>query len=161
MLQTKYLVAAVAIALALLNALQVAIAGGIDNAEAVQLAVVGAGAGLSILVPLVSGPWAGALKVGFAVIAAAGSALAPLLINGEVLPEQWVTVVIAGISAIAVQIGVSVRVDTVKAAAAIIDGGVAVPGGGPVDISSLPAQSAIATLAADPAASKAALGVST
>jgi len=159
MLQTKYLVAAVAIALALLNALQVSIAGGIDNAEAVQLVVVGAGAGLSILVPLLSGPWAGVLKTGFAVLAAAGTALAPLLINGEVLPEQWVTVVIAGISAIAVQIGVTVRTDTVKAAAAVIDAGTA-QAGLPVDITSLPAQTAIATLAADPAAAKVVLGAS-
>lgn len=157
MLQTKYLVAVVAIALALLNALQVAIAGGIDNAEAVQLVVVAAGAGLSILVPLLSGPWAGVLKTGFAVLAAAGTALAPLLLNGEVLPEQWITVIIAGISAIAVQIGVSVRTDTVKAAGAILDAGTAVPGV-TVGISSLPAQSAMAAIAADPHAAKVALG---
>lgn len=159
MLQTKYLVAAVGIALALLNAFQIAISGGITDAEVWQIVVVAAGVGISIVVPLVKGPWAGALKTGFAALGAVAAALVPLFVEGHgPTPEQWFTVAIAGVSAIAIQIGVSVRVDTIKAAASVIDAGTATPGS-PVDITSLPAvPQAVAALAADPAASKVVLG---
>lgn len=157
MLQTKYLVAVVTIAMTLLNAMYNVIAGGIDAAEVWQLVVVAAGTGIAIVVPLVKGPWAGLFKTGFSVVAAIGATIAPFVVNGTITPEQIITVLIAAVNAIAVQIGVSVRTDEIKAAAAVIDGGTAAAGK-PVNITSLPMQNAIATLAGDPAAAKVVLG---
>lgn len=152
MLQTKYLVAVVAIALAVLNALQTAIVGGVTPSEVAQLVVVLAGACASIAVPLVPGVWAGLVKTGLAIVTALATALAPLLITGQITPEQWITVILAGVTALAVQIGVTIRTDSIKAAADVIAGAPSVVG--TVDMHSTPAQQAIATLAADQAAAK-------
>lgn len=156
MLQTKYLVALVAIILAVLNALQVAVVGGIERAEVAQLVIVGAGALIAIAVPLVPGKWAGLLKTGLSIVIALATALAPLLITGTITLEQWITVILAGVQALAVQIGVSVRTDSVKAAAAVLDDSVPTPGApfAVVNLNERAAQNAIATLAADPAAAK-------
>lgn len=161
-MQTKYLVAFVGIAAAILTALQTSIVGGITPTEAWQLAAVIAGVGISIAVPLVRGPWAGALKTGFAVLGAIGATVAPFFVDGALpSPEQWVTVGIAVVNAIGIQVGVSIRTDEVKKAGAILDAGTAVPGV-PVNVSSLPTEAATAkaieTLAGDPAAARVVFG---
>lgn len=159
MLQTKYLVALVAIVLAVLNALQTAIVGGVEPAEVAQLVIVGAGALLAIASPLVPGNWAGLWKTGLSIVIALATALAPLLITGMISPDQWITVILAGVQALAVQVGVTVRTDSVKAAAAVLDDSSPVPGAPAVvvDLNARAAQNAIATLTADPAAAEAVL----
>lgn len=158
MLQTKYLVAVVAIMLAVTNALQTAIVGGIEPAEVVQLGIVLVSAVTAIWVPLVQGRWAGLFKTGLAIVFALLTALAPFVITGTIAPEQWVTVILAGLTALGIQLGVTVRTDAVKAAADVLDPFTPVPGTGgivqPVDLESRAAQNAIATLTADPAAAE-------
>lgn len=73
--------------------------------------------------PLVPGPWSGALKTGLAVVLGVVGALVPLLGTGTLTGTQWVIVGLAGLNALAVQIGVSVRADTAALASKSIAGG--------------------------------------
>lgn len=67
----------------------------------------------AIFLKLLTGKWAAGLKVGSAVILAAIGALLPLL-NGEWGPVQWILVAVAALNALAVQLGVDIRVDSAK-----------------------------------------------
>lgn len=69
--------------------------------------------GTAIFLPLVTGPWAAGLKVGSAVILAGVGAILPLL-GGEWGATQWVLLAVAVLNALAIQLGVDIRVDSAK-----------------------------------------------
>lgn len=158
---TKYLVALVSVTLAVLNALQTALASsGLDVGEVAQLVAILAGATIAFVVPLIAGPWRGALKTGAAIVAAVAAALAPLLLTGTITPEQWVTVVIAGVNVLATEIGVQIRTDAVQSALRAIDGTemVADPRLAESRTRRLAVHGAVKTLTTDPAAVRAVTG---
>lgn len=66
---------------------------------------------VTYVVPLVPGVWAGVLKTGLAVVLGIVGALVPLLATGHLTASQWIIVGLAGLNALAVQIGVVVRTD--------------------------------------------------
>lgn len=69
--------------------------------------------------PLVKGIWPDVLKTGLAIVLAVVGALVPLLQNGgHLTATQWIIVGLAGLNALAVHIGVAVRVSAAKAALA-------------------------------------------
>ena len=128
----KYGAALVSIALAAVVFLQTAFADRLDIAEVAQLVAIVAGAVITFLVPLLSGAWAGGLKTGAALLAAAATALAPFLITGTISPEQWMVVALAVLNVLGVELGVQAR-------KSMIDAGT-VRDGEPAVITSLPAQ---------------------
>lgn len=160
-MHTKYLVALVSVTLAVLNALQTAlVSNGLDAGEIAQLVAITAGAFATFFVPLVAGPWKGALKTGAAIVAAVAVALAPLLLTGTIAPEQWVTVVIAGVNVLATEIGVQIRTDSVESALRAVDGVemVADPRLAESRTRRLAVHGAVKTLTTDPAAVRAVTG---
>lgn len=117
MILNKYLVALLSIALVAVNGLQAALEGGLDLVEALQLIPVIVAAIISYLVPLVNGPWAGALKTGLTVLAAAAAAIIPFATVGFIEPSQVMIVIYAALQALAVEVGVNVRKDDLRLAA--------------------------------------------
>lgn len=63
---------------------------------------------------LSSGKWAGALKVGSAAALTVVSLIVPLIISGGWSPQNVVLIALAGLNAVAAQIGVSIRVRDVQ-----------------------------------------------
>ena len=117
----KYGAALVSIALAAVVFLQSAFADDLDAAEVAQLVAIVAGAVITFLVPLLSGPWAGGLKTGAAIAAAAAAAIAPFLLTGTITPEQWMVVALAVLNALGVEVGVQARKSMIDAGT-IVDG---------------------------------------
>lgn len=107
----KYAAALVSIALAAVVFLQSAFADSLDVAEVAQLVAIVAGAIITFLVPLLGGSWAGGLKTGAAIIAAAATAVAPFLLTGTITPEQWMVVALAVLNVLGVELGVQARKD--------------------------------------------------
>lgn len=109
----QYAAALLPAAVALLAALQTALADGlVDQTEAGQLIALFAGVGITYFVPLAKGPWAGALKTGFAALAAIATLIIPLLVG-----FTWQSLVIfalAILQAIATEIGVHARTDVAR-----------------------------------------------
>lgn len=114
MTANKYTTALLQFVLVLITAVQAALTGGLDTVEMWQLVALGVAAVGTYFLPLVQGPWAGALKVGVAVVGAAIAAVIPL-VNGVWTGETFIIVLLAALNALAAQIGVSVRIDDVKA----------------------------------------------
>lgn len=75
----------------------------------IQLAIVAVGAIGTYLAPVVDGRWAGALKVGVAVVAAILSACVPLVTGDVYTPQTIALVVLAGMQALAAEVGVGIR----------------------------------------------------
>lgn len=76
-----------------------------------QFVVLGAGAVVTYVVPLLEGGWRGGLKTGIAVLAAVITAAIPLI--GGVWNVQTIAVVVlAAVNALATQLGVNIRVDS-------------------------------------------------
>lgn len=107
----KYAVALLSIAVLILGALQVALAGGLTEQEAWQLAALVAGAGVTYWVPLVEAKWAGIWKTGFAIIAAVATTLIPIGI-GRFTAETWIIPIIAAVNVLATEVGVNIRQDS-------------------------------------------------
>jgi hypothetical protein len=63
---------------------------------------------------LANGKWAGALKTGSAALLAIAALLVPLIVTGTLSPANIILVAIAGLNAVASEIGVSVRVRDVR-----------------------------------------------
>ena len=83
-----------------------------------QFALLIIGAVVTFIVPLTSAKWQGYLKTGTGIVIAVLTALVPLASQGWHLTQaQWITVVIAGVSALAVELGVQIR--TAPAAAPV------------------------------------------
>jgi hypothetical protein len=67
----------------------------------------------AIFLPLAKGVWAGVFKTGSAAILAGIGALIPLL-NGVFGVIQWLLVIVAILNAVAIELGVNMRIDSVK-----------------------------------------------
>jgi hypothetical protein len=67
----------------------------------------------AIFLPLAAGVWAGVFKTGSAAVLAGIGALIPLL-NGVFGVIQWLLVIVAILNAVAIELGVNMRVDSVK-----------------------------------------------
>ena len=106
---SKFLVAFIQLAVLVIAALQAAMEDGLTAVEAWQIGAVLAGAVVTYFVPLLQGGWAAALKVAGAVIGAVIAAIIPL-VAGEWTMSAILIVVLAGLNALATQIGVDVRV---------------------------------------------------
>ena len=87
-----------------------------------QIVILLAGAIVTYIVPLVEGKWAGRLKTGAAIVAAVAAALAPLLISGAYTPQAIFVVILAGLNALAVEVGVGIRQDADAIRAATVGG---------------------------------------
>lgn len=109
----KYMVGLLQVVLISVTALQAALADGVTATEAWQLAALIVGAVVSVFVPLLEKGWAGALKVGGAVLGALLAAIVPFATGGW-SAEALVIVALAGLNALATQLGVSIRVDSAK-----------------------------------------------
>lgn len=114
MTTNKYTAALLQFVLILVTAFQAAISNGLTTTEAWQLVALGIAAVGTYFLPLVTGPWAGALKVGIAVLGAVVAAIIPLVL-GQWTAETFIIVMLAGLNALAAQIGVSARMDSVTA----------------------------------------------
>lgn len=110
----KYSAALISIALVAFAFLKSAFADSLDAAEVAQLVALVAGAVITFLVPLLSGPWAGGLKTGAAIVAAAATAIVPFMLQGFISPEQWTIVILAVLNALGVEVGVSARASAIK-----------------------------------------------
>lgn len=114
MVINKYLAGLLTLAITLLTAfVAVPQAAWADQAVVWQFVALVVGTFTTIFLPLLSGPWAGALKTGSAVILAAIGALVPLL-AGDFGPLQWGLLGIAALNALAIELGVQIRVDSAK-----------------------------------------------
>lgn len=115
MVLNKYMVGLLQVLIISVTALQAAIADGLTLTEVWQLAGLVIGAIVSVFVPLSKGAWAGVLKVGGAVLGALIAAIVPFVTDGWTASAA-VIVVLAGLNALATQLGVNMRVDGVRAA---------------------------------------------
>ncbi len=106
----RYLSAILSTAIVLLTAL-VAIpsdAWTLGSPQITTFVALAASTVISYLVPLSSGKWAGIYKTGIAILAGIFTAVWPLLAGGSI---DWRVVVLAGLNALAQEIGVNVRLD--------------------------------------------------
>lgn len=107
----KYAVGLLQVAIIAVTALQAAVALGWSLTAAFQLAGLIIGAIVSVFVPLLEGRWAAGLKVGGAVLGALIAAIIPFVTDGW-SPGAIVIVVLAGLNALATQLGVDIRIDS-------------------------------------------------
>lgn len=104
----RYAAALLPAAVILFGAVQVAIADEtVTETEAGQLLALVAGLIVTFFVPLLSGPWAGVLKTGAAILAAIATLVIPL-VTGFTW-ESFLVVAIAALNALMTQIGVEAR----------------------------------------------------
>jgi hypothetical protein len=113
----KYLVAAMQAAFVVLTALLTVLSKGTPDATDIwQLVGVGVAAILAVTLPLLATKQAAVLKVFGAVIGALIAAAAPILIPGGWNATNVIVVVLAGLNAFFVSVGVDVRVDALTKA---------------------------------------------
>lgn len=117
------------------TALAAAVVGHITATVIVGLVVVILQSVISTFVPLVAGFWAGALKVGIPVILAVLYALVPLLTGTAWTIGNTLILILAGVNALAAQLGIAIR------KTAPIDAGVAKIGQAAVITSAQPPRS--------------------
>lgn len=120
MILSKFLVAFIQLTVLVTASLQAAVEDGLTAVEAWQIVAVLVGAIVTYFVPLLEGGWAAALKVAGAVLGAVIAAIIPL-VAGEWTMSAILIVVLAGLNALATQIGVDVRVQA--AAKAVVNQG--------------------------------------
>lgn len=112
MILQKYFAALLSITIVVLSALLAIPSGRIDAGAAVQLVSVGVAAIVTYLSPLVNISWKGILKTGAAVIAALISILYPIAVmHGIPTGTQIALMVLAGLNALGVEMGVQIRTD--------------------------------------------------
>lgn len=115
----KYAVGLLSLAVTLVTALSVTAAGPWTLAVVLGVVVVGLQGVVAYIVPLLPGGWAGGLKTGLAVVLAVLAAILPLLTGTAWTFSNTLVVILAGINALAVQLGVAIRSDaSVKASVA-------------------------------------------
>lgn len=107
----KYATPILSFLLFLLGALRAADAAGFDRAAQIQLVVLFIGAVATFFVPLVRGPWAGAIKTGLAIIAALLVLAAPYIVQGYISNSQLILFGLAAVNAVATQLGIVIRLD--------------------------------------------------
>lgn len=79
-----------------------------------QLILLVATTGAAYWLPLVPGRWSGALKVGASIVGAVASALIATVPDGHFTSASWILFLTAAFKAVAVQLGVTIRVDAAK-----------------------------------------------
>lgn len=84
-----------------------------DPDEAWNLAGLFFGSVVAIIVPLLKGPWAAALKVVSAVALGVIGAVIGVLATGDWTLNTWTTIIFAGVNALLIQLGVAIRTDQV------------------------------------------------
>lgn len=114
---TRYSAALLPLAVLVLGVLDTAQRAGADllgwqTITQIVLLIVTTGAGL--VLPLVPGPWAGALKTGSAIAGAIVSALIAYVPEGHFTTATLILFLTAALKAVAVQIGVTIRTDAAK-----------------------------------------------
>lgn len=117
MVINRYAAALLSILVTLVAAFAAIPADQFDATAAVQLGILAAGAVTTFFVPLVDGKWKGLLKTGAAVAAALLTAVVPLLSGAGLDATNLAVVVLAGLNALAVEVGVQIRQDTPAVAA--------------------------------------------
>jgi len=127
----KYGAAIVSILLIATQFVRASIGDGFDNAETWQLVALVAAAVITFLVPLFSGKWAGLFKTGATLLGALAAAVIPFALQASITSEQILTVALAVLTALGVEIGVQARTS------GLIDAGKHVAGTAAV-ITSLP-----------------------
>lgn len=125
MIVNKYLSGLLAVLIVGITAFQAALVDGFTVTEAWQLAGLLVGVFVTTYVPLLEAGWAGALKVAGAVVGAGIAAVVPFVTGGWSM-SAVVIVVLAVLNALAVQLGVNVRVDSARK---IVNESDATPGG--------------------------------
>jgi hypothetical protein len=108
----KYAAALLSIAVVILTAFVALPANAITVSAIVQLVLLGVSAFVTFFVPLVAGRWQGLLKTGTAILATVLTAALPFILTGKITATEIVIVVLAALNALAVQVGVSMRVDS-------------------------------------------------
>jgi len=109
MVLQKYAAALLSIAIVVLTAFVAIPQNDLTPTALAQLGILGLGSVVTYLVPLLDKAWAGALKTGAAVIAAILAAVIPFLTTGEITMAQIAIVILAGLNALAVEVGVQIR----------------------------------------------------
>lgn len=79
-----------------------------------QIALLLVTTGAGIVLPLVPGPWSGALKTGAAIAGAIVSALIAYVPDGHFTTATLILFLTAALKAVAVQVGVTIRTDSAK-----------------------------------------------
>jgi hypothetical protein len=118
---TKYATALLSLTVLLVTSLTAALAGPITPTALIQLGLLFLGGVVTYVVPLLSGGWVGGLKVSIGVLAGVLAAVVPLLTGQPWTLQNTLIVLLAGVNALATQLGVAIRKDP-------IDAGTAVPG---------------------------------
>jgi O-antigen ligase len=114
MIINKYLAGILTLAIVALTGFQVILPDGVTATEAWQFGGLVVAAIGTLFVPLLSGAYAAALKVGVAVAGAVFAAGVPFFTDGWSF-AAIIVVGIAALNALAVQIGVAVRIDQATA----------------------------------------------
>lgn len=121
MVINKYLAGLLTLAITVLTGWQVILPEGVSPIEGWQFGALVVGAAGTIFVPLAGGPWKSALKTGVALAAALFAAGTPLVLEGVWFwqdPQAGLVVGIAVLNALAVEVGVAVRIDSASAVVA-------------------------------------------
>ena len=90
------------------TALATAIVGPFTATVIIGLVVVVLQSVIAVFVPLIYGPWKGALKVGIPVVLAILYALSPLVTHTWTV-GNWIILILAGVNALAGQLGIAIR----------------------------------------------------
>lgn len=118
MILSKYAAALLSIALVVVTAFVAIPDGALSLGAVLQLAVLAVAAVGTYLVPVASVRWRGLMKTGVAIVGAALVAVVPFVTTGTITATGIAIVVLAGLNALAVEVGVQIRAD-----APIIEGG--------------------------------------
>jgi len=118
----KYATALLQVAIVVITAITAVLDKPVTYGVLIQLALLVIGAVGAYLVPLATIRWQGVWKTGSGVVIAALTAIVPLLTQGHLTAQNWLVVVLAGLSALASEVGVVIRRDAIP-----ISAGVAAP----------------------------------
>lgn len=106
---SKYLAALLHILIVVLGALATGLDKGLNLVAVVQLGILALGAVSVYLLPLIKWKYDGILKLAASAVSAALTALIPFLIQGNVTPSEWITVILGAIGVLGVALGVDAR----------------------------------------------------
>lgn len=117
-MNSRYLTSLLPLGIAVLGVLDAANKSGtalISLPTILQLILLVATTGAAFWLPLVPGPWAGALKTGAGIVGAiASAAIATLATGGEWTQATWILFLTAALKAVATEVGVQIRLDAEK-----------------------------------------------
>lgn len=120
MILQKYFAALLSVTIVVLTAFLAIPTGQIDGAAIVQLVSIGVAAIVTYWVPLVNIKWRGILKTGAAIVAAMISIAYPIYVaHGVPNSTQIAMMVLAGLNALGVELGVQIRIDSAAVTPAV------------------------------------------